>query len=157
MCFLHRVWPRAKTADILPRPPLSPAHARPQVDSLLPAGSSQQPVAECLFERTYPTADSATFTPLIKQFLVLASAMNPDAKRPESAVLAVAGPVQNGRCEMTNIGWVLDETDLQVCLAPRAQGSRTILLLWAVTNDGGKPTHSLAGGPGDSRAAAERL
>jgi glucokinase len=40
--------------------------------------------------------------------------------RPLDAVLAVAGPVVNGRVELTNLGWVLDEDSLSTALGLRS-------------------------------------
>ena len=33
--------------------------------------------------------------------------------RPDAAILAAAGPVERGRCQLTNSSWVIDATDLQ--------------------------------------------
>jgi glucokinase len=37
----------------------------------------------------------------------------PDAAGVSNAVLAVAGPVEDGRCVLTNSGWVIDEAELR--------------------------------------------
>jgi len=53
--------------------------------------------------------DHATFHGALDKYL--GGLAEPD--RIEAAVIAVAGPVQNGRCVLTNSSWVIDEEDLR--------------------------------------------
>ena len=71
------------------------------------------PASVRLFEKVYPTADFPAFLPAVRRFLA-------DAGAPpgglEAAVIAVAGPVADGRCLMTNLGWQMDEAALRADL-----------------------------------------
>src|SRR4051812_36881214 len=52
--------------------------------------------------------DHATFRGALDQYLK--GVTEPD--KIDAAVIAVAGPVQNGRCVLTNSSWVIDEREL---------------------------------------------
>lgn len=59
-----------------------------------------------LLERRYPSADWPEFLPLLDEFLAtLATAGLP---APVAAGFGVAGPVEGGRVEVTNLPWVLE-------------------------------------------------
>ena len=57
----------------------------------------------------YPTKDYATFEDALDEFYA-----EPVVGRdpPQSAALAVAGPVVDNRCKMTNLSWLIDGHDL---------------------------------------------
>ncbi len=52
------------------------------------------------------------------------------APSPDRAVLAVAGPVVDGRAELTNLGWTLEEGRLAQALGLRSVRLVTIWWLW---------------------------
>jgi glucokinase len=55
-------------------------------------------------EHTYPTQSFPTFQACLDAFLLLA-----DSGKPDAACLAVAGPVSDNRCTLTNVsGWTID-------------------------------------------------
>jgi glucokinase len=65
----------------------------------------------CLLVQTYPTSQYESFETCLSDFLD-----NPEVKKVapvRAASLAVAGAVENNRCRMTNIDWVIDGTDIQ--------------------------------------------
>ncbi|MBS0653784.1 MAG: glucokinase [Verrucomicrobia bacterium] len=55
----------------------------------------------------YRSADFANFSSLLNKFIETL-----DGKQVESACFGVAGPVQNGRCQATNLPWVIDAREL---------------------------------------------
>jgi len=59
--------------------------------------------------QVYPTKDYATFEDALDEFYA-----EPVVGRdpPQSAALAVAGPVVDNRCKMTNLSWLIDGHDL---------------------------------------------
>lgn len=57
----------------------------------------------------YPTADYATFEDALD---ALYAEEVVQRHPPQSAALAVAGPVINNCCKMTNLGWVIDGQEL---------------------------------------------
>ncbi len=67
----------------------------------------------------YKNAGEPNFPPLLERFL----AAHPDAK-PEACCVAAAGPVRDGRVEMTNLSWVFDKDDLA-----KATGANVIATL----------------------------
>ncbi len=60
--------------------------------------------------QVYPTADYPEFDEALAAFLKLHEVA---ASEPQSAAIAVAGPVRNGRCVMTNLGWTIDAGEVQ--------------------------------------------
>lgn len=64
-----------------------------------------------IYAETYPTSQYESFETCLSDFLD-----NPAVKKVapvRAASLAVAGAVENNRCRMTNIDWVIDGTDIQ--------------------------------------------
>jgi glucokinase len=68
-------------------------------------------------EAFYPTADYARFDQALGTFL---QSEQVSAKPPRAAAFAVAGPVKKadgalggGRCEMTNLGWIVDAEEVR--------------------------------------------
>lgn len=58
----------------------------------------------------YATADFPQFGQALAAFLKIPEVA---ASEPQSAAIAVAGPVARGRCVMTNLGWVIDAGEVQ--------------------------------------------
>ncbi|PNH10636.1 Glucokinase [Tetrabaena socialis] len=62
-----------------------------------------------LFAKTYPTSLYSTFEAVMEAFLAEPAVQeNP----PAAAALAIAGAVDNNRCEMTNVSWLVDGAEL---------------------------------------------
>jgi glucokinase len=79
-----------------------------------PTASGRDVVREAVFA----SRDHARFDDLLTAFL------KDGGERPEAVCLGVAGPVSDGRCQTTNLPWVLDEHDLG-----RAVGAHAVKLL----------------------------
>jgi len=75
--------------------------------SLYAAGGSNP---ELLVQERYPSADWDDLAPMVNGFLH--EGPGRDHPRPAVACLAVAGPVQGGRAQLTNLPWRLDEAAL---------------------------------------------
>lgn len=60
--------------------------------------------------QTYPTMNYSTFEAALDE---LYAEPVVKAQPPQSAALAVAGPVINNRCKMTNLKWVIDGAELK--------------------------------------------
>jgi glucokinase len=75
--------------------------------SLYSAGVSHP---ELLVQERYASADWMDLGPMVNHFLQDGSGQG--HPKPEAACLAVAGPVQGGRAQLTNLPWLLDEADL---------------------------------------------
>lgn len=56
-------------------------------------------------QQTYPTSQFAAFDDAMEAFL---ESNELKGVKPRAAALAVAGAVENNRCPMTNISWVID-------------------------------------------------
>jgi glucokinase len=79
--------------------------------SLYSAGASHP---ELLVQERYASADWNDLGPMVNNFLL--DGPGRDHPRPEAACLGVAGPVQGGRAQLTNLPWLLDEAALaQAC------------------------------------------
>jgi glucokinase len=74
----------------------------------LVAGPARSP--SVLYEAVLPSARYAGLEEPVREFLRQAPA------RPGRAVFAVAGPVVEGRADLTNLGWVLEEQGLRETL-----------------------------------------
>ena len=72
------------------------------------SGDSQ---LEPLCQQRYSSAAWADLAPMLERFLEEAAARG-HAERPAAACLAVAGPVQEGRAQLTNLPWLLEERQL---------------------------------------------
>ncbi|MFZ5874777.1 MAG: glucokinase [Nitrospirota bacterium] len=79
-----------------------------------PTASGRDVVRETVFA----SREHARFDDLLAAFL------KEGGERPEAICLGVAGPVRDGRCQTTNLPWLLDERDLG-----RAFGVRAVKLL----------------------------
>jgi glucokinase len=79
--------------------------------SLYAAGGSHP---ELLVQERFASADWSDLGPMVNHFLV--NGHGQGHPRPKAACLAVAGPVQGGRAQLTNLPWLLDEAALaQAC------------------------------------------
>ena len=76
----------------------------------------------CPSPQIYPTKDYATFEAALDAFYA-EDVIRKDP--PQSAALAVAGPVVDNRCKMTNLSWLIDGHELSrrrgILCAPAAQ------------------------------------
>ena len=72
--------------------------------------SRQSGPREPLATATLPSAEYPSLEALVRDFLCSAQL------RPERASFGVAGPVVDGRADVTNLPWVIDEKRLQVAL-----------------------------------------
>ena len=69
---------------------------------------------ELLVQQRYASADWDNLAPMVRHFL--SEGPGREHPRPEVACFAVAGPVQGGRAQLTNLAWRLDEASLaQAC------------------------------------------
>lgn len=65
---------------------------------------------ECLKETRYPSSAWSHLGLMVRDFLDGAEALG--LPRPAATCLAVAGPVEGGQAQLTNLNWHLDEGDL---------------------------------------------
>lgn len=90
----------------------------------------------------HAVADHADLISAIRCFLG-------DAIAVDGVLLAVAGPVTAGRCELTNSGWVVDGAELRAAL--RADWASVVndfeAQAWALPTLGQDDRHMLGGGP----------
>jgi glucokinase len=68
---------------------------------------------EIVVQRTFPSREHAGLEEIIRQFL------GEHALQVRHAAFGVAGPVRNGRCEATNLPWVVDAATLAAELGTR--------------------------------------
>lgn len=76
---------------------------------ILPPPGSTAPL---LFERSYPSRQFPSFAMVLEGFLADAGAFLPASLSLSCSTFGVAGPVVGGRCETTNLPWILDTVDL---------------------------------------------
>jgi glucokinase len=76
--------------------------------TLLALYKSEGAGLELVVEERFNSADWDDLTPMVAHFLSRTAPGSP----PAAACFAVAGPVQGGRANLTNLPWLLDETDL---------------------------------------------
>lgn len=73
---------------------------------------------QTLYEALYPSRDFPDLVPIVQRFLLAASQQLSKPVRPQKACFAIAGPVVNDTCILTNLAWVLDarrlETELEI-------------------------------------------
>jgi len=79
---------------------------------------SPGPSWHTLYEALYSSRDFPDLVPIVQQFLSAAGQQRGTIPRPEKACFAIAGPVVNDTCVLTNLAWVLDarrlETELDI-------------------------------------------
>ncbi len=61
---------------------------------------------ETLYEERFPSQDYPEFVPMVKWFLAAAMRTVPEVK-PDSACFAIAGPIVDNTCQLTNLSWFL--------------------------------------------------
>jgi glucokinase len=61
---------------------------------------------QLLSERVFPSRDYSELGEIVSKFL------SDSATRPEAACFGIAGPVHNGRVEVSNLPWVIDQSRL---------------------------------------------
>jgi glucokinase len=59
------------------------------------------------YEKRYPSHDFPDLVPMVQSFLAEAKHETNLATVPEKACFAIAGPVVNNTCKLTNLGWTL--------------------------------------------------
>lgn len=69
---------------------------------------------EIRFERRYACGEYASFPAMLERFLADAQAVLGEAPRIDRACLGVAGPVADGRAQLTNLPWAIDARELGV-------------------------------------------
>lgn len=74
---------------------------------------SDQGSRQNLYEDTYPSRDFPDLVPIVQKFLSAATQKLEREVIPEKACLAIAGPVVNDTCVLTNLSWFLDARDLE--------------------------------------------
>jgi glucokinase len=79
---------------------------------------SPGPSWQTLHESLYSSRDFPDLVPIVQKFLLAAKQQFGTIPRPEKACFAIAGPVVNDTCVLTNLAWVLDarrlETELDI-------------------------------------------
>ncbi|MEO1621288.1 MAG: glucokinase [Cyanobacteria bacterium J06632_3] len=68
--------------------------------------ASHEAKMETLYEDRFTSADYPEFMPMVKAFLERASEKTESVK-PASACFAIAGPIVNNTCQLTNLPWFL--------------------------------------------------
>ncbi|GIL63494.1 hypothetical protein Vafri_17547 [Volvox africanus] len=63
-----------------------------------------------IFAKVYPTSEYSTFDTVVDAFLSEPSVRETP---PQAAALAIAGAVNDNRCNMTNVNWIVDGDGLQ--------------------------------------------
>ncbi len=71
----------------------------------------QAEVKQTLAEQTYPSAQYPHLNPIIEEFLAKVG-----GELPQRACLAIAGPVVNDTCQLTNLSWQLDGRQMEQAL-----------------------------------------
>ncbi|KAG5176969.1 glucokinase [Tribonema minus] len=82
-----------------------------EADPTMRVESGRRPPGRLLFKRQYPNQGVSNFLFQVKRFLADA---NCEQRPPVVACLALAGPVTENRCLMTNRGWVIDGYELSL-------------------------------------------
>ena len=67
----------------------------------------------CLKEATYPSQNYPDLTPIVREFLA-----GGDLPKPTRACFAIAGPVVDNTCALTNLDWQLAGRSLAVRFRP---------------------------------------
>jgi glucokinase len=74
---------------------------------------TSEPSWNTLYEALYASRDFPDLVPIVQQFLLTAQEKLGQTFRPEKACFAIAGPVVNDTCVLTNLVWVLDARRLE--------------------------------------------
>ncbi|MEA5471368.1 glucokinase [Spirulina sp. 06S082] len=81
--------------------------------TILQAVESTEKGLNPIFEAKYLSQDFADLVPIAQQFLATAAKEVGQELHPEKACFAIAGPVADDRCTLTNLSWVLDGRRLE--------------------------------------------
>lgn len=65
------------------------------------------------YEQSYASGNYPDLVPIVQQFLTEAESKVAETLAPEKACFAIAGPVAEDRCELTNLSWKLDARRLE--------------------------------------------
>ena len=68
--------------------------------------SSHELPLETLHEQRFPSQEYPEFVPMVKEFLAAAAQTVPEVK-PNSACFAIAGPIVDNTCQLTNLSWFI--------------------------------------------------
>lgn len=76
-----------------------------------------RPQLKVLFERTTPSKSQPSLDGIAEAFMAAAhkecdARIGPDGKGIDGACLGIAGPIENNRCQATNLPWVVDGREL---------------------------------------------
>lgn len=107
-----------------------------------------------LFEEKYPSQNFTDLVPIAREFLATAAEEVGRELQPEKACFAIAGPVENDKCTLTNLSWVLDGRRLEKELNISKVSLINDFAAIGYGIFGLKPedTHSLQDVPGDKNA-----
>ncbi len=75
-------------------------------DEVIQASSSHELQLETVYEQRYPSQSYPEFVPMVKEFLAAAGASVSEVK-PDAACFAIAGPIVDNTCQLTNLSWFL--------------------------------------------------
>lgn len=81
--------------------------------TILQAVEATEKGLDPLFEAKYPSQDFPDLVPIAQQFLATAAKEVGQELHPEKACFAIAGPVADDKCTLTNLSWVLDGRRLE--------------------------------------------
>src|ERR687885_2103390 len=74
---------------------------------------SPEPSWHTLYEALYSSRDFPDLVPIVQQFLSAAGQQRGTIPRAQKACFAIAGPVVNDTCVLTNLAWYLDARRLE--------------------------------------------
>ncbi|MEL6939917.1 MAG: glucokinase [Cyanobacteria bacterium J06598_1] len=75
-------------------------------DETIQGTSSHELEIRTLYEQRYPSQNYPEFVPMVKEFLAAAGGSG-DTVKPDSACFAIAGPIVDNTCQLTNLSWFL--------------------------------------------------
>mmetsp|Transcript_2832 Transcript_2832/g.13227 ORF Transcript_2832/g.13227 Transcript_2832/m.13227 type:complete len:172 (+) Transcript_2832:414-929(+) len=86
-------------------------------DEIMARGPMDHPPFEIVYAKNYLNADYSMFRDVMTEFFADAEHHSDFARTPDfhltACCLAVAGPVDDGRANFTNRGWVIDSQDIK--------------------------------------------
>lgn len=103
-----------------------------------PAREESTAFPQSLMVRSFPSQQYPTFDLVLQDFLLEAREKLAGPAAISCAAFGVAGPVVHGRCQTTNLPWILDTAHLAACLT--VSPDRVALLndlaaiAWGITN-----------------------
>lgn len=84
-----------------------------EVEPAIPKVQLDKAQLNTLYEERYVSAEFSGLVPLVKQFFQEAARHLGYAPLPERACFSIAGPVVHNTCNLTNLSWLLDGTQMQ--------------------------------------------